>query len=123
MKILLDMNLSPSWIRVLRDSGYSTTHWSDIGAPNAPDTELLSWAKTNGYVLFTHDLDFGCILAATQADFPSVVQLRTQDITPAHASPLLLSVLRECAKQLEEGCLVSVDEDRLRARLLPLRKA
>lgn len=33
-----------------------------------------------GYVVFTHDLDFGDILAATNADDPSVIQVRTQNL-------------------------------------------
>jgi predicted nuclease of predicted toxin-antitoxin system len=28
----------------------------------------MNWALTNGYIVFTHDLDFGAILAATQAN-------------------------------------------------------
>ena len=67
MKILIDMNLSPAWVSVLEDAGHTASHWSAIGSMNAPDREILSWAKMNGYVLFTHDLDFGAILAATAA--------------------------------------------------------
>jgi len=34
--------------------------------------------------VFTHDLDFGDILAATGAEAPSVIQVRTEDTTPFH---------------------------------------
>ncbi len=72
MKILLDMNLSPAWVSVLEEAGYTASHWSTIGSLNAPDREVLLWAKANGYVLFTHDLDFGAILAVTEAEGPQV---------------------------------------------------
>ncbi len=77
MKILVDMNLSPGWVSVLEEAGHTASHWSNIGLLNAPDREVLSWAKANGYLLFTHDLDFGAILAATEAEGPSVIQIRT----------------------------------------------
>ena len=28
---------------------------------------VMEWARSNGYIVFTHDLDFGAILAATRA--------------------------------------------------------
>lgn len=92
MKILIDMNLSPAWVSVLEEAGHTASHWSTIGSLNAPDREVLLWAKANGYLLFTHDLDFGAILAATEAEGPSVIQIRAQDISPDH-SPFPFSFL------------------------------
>jgi len=122
MKILIDMNLSPSWVLVLEEAGHTASHWSTIGSLNAPDREILLWAKANGYLLFTHDLDFGAILAATKATGPSVIQIRSQDITPDHAKNLLLTILDNFAESLLQGALISVDEEKSRVRLLPLRK-
>ena len=121
MKIVVDMNLSPAWISVLEEAGYAAIHWSTIGSPSASDHEILAWAKTNSCVLFTHDLDFGAILAATGAEAPSVIQIRTQDITPAHAKDLILGALKGFGENLIEGALISVDEANSRVRLLPLR--
>ena len=59
MKIVIDMNLSPQWVQVLMNAGHEAVHWSTIGAPNAPDREIMAWAQANGFVVFTHDLDFG----------------------------------------------------------------
>jgi predicted nuclease of predicted toxin-antitoxin system len=63
MKILIDMNLSPEWIPVLETEGWSAKHWSHIGNPKAEDKEIFAWAAANDYIVFTHDLDFGAILA------------------------------------------------------------
>ena len=120
MKLLIDMNLSPEWVTLLSESGWQTVHWSSVGAQNAPDREICSYAKTEGYVILTHDLDFGTILAATRADFPSVLQIRTLDTTPAHLGEILIAALRRFEPQLERGALVTVDEKKLRARVLPL---
>jgi predicted nuclease of predicted toxin-antitoxin system len=122
MKILVDMNLSPAWVPVLEEEGHTASHWSSIGSLNTPDREILSWAKANEYVLFTHDLDFGAILAATEAEGPSVIQIRAQDISPDHAKVLLLTTVKRFSRNLLEGALISVDEEKSRVRLLPLRR-
>jgi predicted nuclease of predicted toxin-antitoxin system len=121
MKILIDMNLSPAWASVLEEAGHTAIHWSTIGSSNASDREVLLWAKANGYLLFTHDLDFGAILAATEAEGPSVIQIRTQDISPDHAKNLLINIINQFTKNLLQGALISVDEEKSRVRLLPLR--
>jgi len=73
-------------------------------------------------LLFTHDLDFGAMLAATEAEGPSVIQLRAQDISPDHAKDLLINVINRFTKNLIQGVLISVDEEKSRVRLLPLRR-
>ena len=93
-----------------------------MGAADAPDRELMAWARSNGFVVFTHDLAFGAILATTEAAASSVFQVRTQDITPKAIGNLVLSVFTQFEKTLSEGAIVTIDEKRTRARVLPLRK-
>jgi len=121
MKFLIDMNLSPEWAEVLEGAGLGAVHWSKVGAANASDQEILAWAQSNGYVVFTHDLDFGAILAATKGRFPSVLQVRAQDVSPSHLGALVLSVVRQFQEKLREGALISIDPDRSRVRVLPIR--
>ncbi len=120
MKLVLDMNLSPSWVAVLQVAGYEAVHWSTVGAPTAPDPEVLAWAREHHFVLVTHDLDFGAILAASHAQGPSVLQVRTQDVTPTHLSGVLLAALLRYREYLEAGALVTLNEGSSRARVLPL---
>ena len=121
MKFLIDMNLSPAWVSVLKEAGMEPVHWSSIGRPDAPDNEILGYARSNGYVVFTHDLDFGTILAATKANCPSVIQIRSQNVTPKHLGRLVVSALHQFEKHLKAGALVTVDEKKLRVRILPLQ--
>jgi predicted nuclease of predicted toxin-antitoxin system len=80
MKILLDMNLSPRWVESLQAEGWEALHWSQVGDPRASDDVIAGWARQHGFVIFTHDLDFGTLLALTRTKGPSVIQVRTQDI-------------------------------------------
>ncbi|KAA3643923.1 MAG: hypothetical protein DWQ07_17555 [Chloroflexi bacterium] len=120
MKILLDMNLSPAWIDFLDGHGLEAVHWRDIGDPEAEDRLLLSWARDHQYVVFTHDLDFGAILAATGANAPSVIQVRAQNVTPGHLGDLLIQAISEYELLINEGALIVLDEKRVRVRILPL---
>jgi len=120
MKVLVDMNLSPAWVEVLKQGGWEAAHWSSLGNPRSPDAEIMRFAREHEWIVFTHDLDFGAILAHTQTGKPSVFQVRARDITPNHLGPLVLRTLRQFASELESGALVTVDEARQRVRLLPL---
>ncbi len=70
------MNLSPDWVAAFATAGIESVHWSTIGDPRAEDTEIIEYARSNEYIVFTHDLDFGTLLAFTQAKGPSVIQVR-----------------------------------------------
>ena len=122
MKILLDMNLSPVWVEFLKSKGFEPVHWSSIGKADAPDSELLVWALENGHVVLTHDLDFGDILASTNAHAPSVIQIRTQNLHPDDLGSTLVLALNQFSEQLNSGALVVVGENKSRARILPLRR-
>jgi len=121
MKILIDMNLSPDWVVSLREADFEAAHWSGVGDPRASDTTIMDYARAHGYVVLTHDLDFGAILAATGADTPSVVQIRTQDVDPKSLCEAAISLLRRCQKLLEGGALVCLDQSTERVRILPIQ--
>lgn len=121
MKLLIDMNLSPRWVETLSSAGMVAVHWSHLGAYNAPDSEIMAYASKNEYVVITHDLDFGAILAATQGEKPSVVQIRSDDVSPAAIGTQVIAALRQMATELEDGALLIVDPSRTRLRVLPLQ--
>ena len=88
----------------------------------APDVEICAYARENGHVLVTNDLDFPQILAHTAAAGPSVILLRGEPLTPEVRATALLSGIAECAGELDAGALLTIDwSGKPRARLLPLR--
>jgi len=121
MKILIDMNLSPFWAEFLLKNGFEAIHWSVIGKASDPDSVIFDYARLNKYIVFTNDLDFGSILAATNADAPSVFQIRSQSLLPNLIGNKIVECLNQYSTFLNEGCLVTLYEQKSKVRILPLR--
>ncbi len=121
VQLLLDMNASVSWIAALEPRRYSAVHWSAIGDPRAEDSAIMNWALANRFVVFTHDLDFGTLLALTHATGPSVLQIRGQDVLPEAIGVPVLAALHRYDAALVAGALVVVDtrKSQTRVRILP----
>ncbi len=81
----------------------------------------MAYAAANEYVVPTHDLDFGAILAVTRGEKPSVVQIRNQDVTVDRLGQSVVAALRFLASGLERGALITIETLRTRVRLLPFR--
>ena len=122
MNILIDMNLSPEWADTFAQIGWHAVHWSSVGDPKASDHSIMEWARVNHFVVITHDLDFGAILAATKAEGPSVILVRAQDVLPSHLGSIVVDTLLKNQRTLEAGALIVVDEVRSRVRILPFRR-
>ena len=120
MKLLIDMNLTPAWVEFLATRQIESVHWSEVGDPKALDPEIMAFAQTQRLVVFTHDLDFGNILAVTHARGPSVIQARVEDPVPGTIGDSVVSVILENATHLERGALITLDPDRSRIRILPI---
>jgi len=107
---------------VLQAAGIETRHWSTVGAPNTPDEDVLRWAAANGFVLLTHDLDFGAVLAFSEAVTPSVIQIRSDDLRPEVLARRVAATVGQLAQTLAAGALVTIEPARERVRILPLRR-
>ena len=121
MKLLVDMNLSPSWVERLARHGFEAVHWSTIGAATAPDVQILAWANEHHFIVITNDLDFSAILAASSGATPSVVQIRTQDLLSDEVVTIVAKAIDAHREDVERGALLSIDEAGTRVRMLPLR--
>jgi predicted nuclease of predicted toxin-antitoxin system len=121
MKLIVDMNLSPRWVSMLANAGFEATHWSSLGVNNASDAEIMDYARAKESVVLTNDLDFSAILAATHGNKPSVVQIRADDVSPEAIGEQVTAALRQMSSELEQGALLTVDPNRTRLRVLPLR--
>ena len=119
-KLLLDMNLSPEWVSTLDKHGWQAVHWSFVGDPRASDKDIMNWAVAHQCVVFTHDMDFGAILALTHDVGPSVLQIRAENVLPDNLEGMVIAALNQHEADLSSGALVVVDESRSRVRVLPI---
>jgi predicted nuclease of predicted toxin-antitoxin system len=122
VKLLLDMNVSPAVAERLRATQHYALHWSDVGPVAATDTAIALYAAANGYVIVTHDLDFGALHARSSATSPSVILIRADDLSVPDLSARLLPVVANLAADLAAGALVTIDLDRTRVRILPIHQ-
>jgi predicted nuclease of predicted toxin-antitoxin system len=121
VKLLVDMNLSPSWVTRLGRHGFEAVHWSTVGAATASDVEILTFANEHHFVVITNDLDFSAILAASAGAAPSVVQIRNQDLLSNEAVSIIATAIEAHREDIERGALLSIDEGGTRVRMLPLK--
>jgi predicted nuclease of predicted toxin-antitoxin system len=113
------MNMACRWAEALASRGIATVHWAEIGPGNAPDTDIMDYAKNNGYVVLTNDLDFGTILALTNATAPSVVQIRAADVRPESLLEPVVNTFGKFSVDIEKGALVTIDTNKARIHILP----
>lgn len=91
-----------------------------IGAIDATDRQIFDYALANDFVIFTHDLDFGAILAHTRSKRPSVIQARVNDPLPDTLGTILCNALCQFSRELESGSLLTILPSKTRVRILPL---
>lgn len=120
MKIIVDMCLSPKWADALNEAAYEARHWSSVGPGNAPDASIFEFARQEGAVILTADLDFGTLLAGARTGKPSVIQLRLPRISLEKAWDPTLRALTQFRSEIEAGALVTIDAVNIRVRILPL---
>ena len=122
MKFLADMGISPRSVAFLRDLGVEAVHLHELGLDRLPDAEIVKKARHEGYVVLTHDLDFGELLALSGAEVPSVVIFRLQNMRPHNVNRYLQILITEHQTALDKGAIFSVSEGRIRVRTLPIER-
>ena len=120
MKFLADMGISPKTVLFLRNLGYEATHLTEEGLHRMTDSAILRKAREENYVLLTHDLDFGELVASSGSQLPSVIVFRLRNMRPENVNHHLIQIIENHNDLLEIGIFVSVTEGRIRVRSLPL---
>jgi predicted nuclease of predicted toxin-antitoxin system len=122
MKFLADMGISPRSAAFLRSLGHDTVHLHDSGLDRLSDASILSKALDEGRVVLTHDLDFGDLMAASEAILPSVIIFRLRNMSANHVNRYLEIILANYQDRLVAGVVMSVTEREIRTRSLPIGK-
>jgi predicted nuclease of predicted toxin-antitoxin system len=118
MMLVVDMNLSTDWIPALRAVGIEAVHWAMIGPPEAGDQAIMAWAHANEAIVLTRDLDFATMLTMQGLVSPSVIQLRIDQVRPDRHLSLVQRALSLHRLHLEQGAILTLEEERVRVRVL-----
>jgi predicted nuclease of predicted toxin-antitoxin system len=87
----------------------------------ASDEAIFTRAAQEDRIIVTADTDFGTLLALRRESKPSVILFRrTEGRRPDQQASLLLSNLASIAIHLDQGCVVALEETRVRIRILPV---
>ena len=120
MKFLADMGISPRVVEELRKNGHDAVHLAEQGLNRMADGDILKKALQESRILLTHDLDFGELLAANSGNLPSVIVFRLKDMRAPNVGKHLFSIIQQQSEALNRGAVLSVNEQKVRVRTLPL---
>jgi len=123
LRLLADMNISPKTVDALQQQGWDIIRVSQALAVDASDQEILAFARQEGRVVVTQDLDFSARLALGGYDRPSLITLRLWISDPEAVTQRLLEVLPKIEQALREGCAVTIEEVSVRVRKLPIGRS
>jgi predicted nuclease of predicted toxin-antitoxin system len=122
VRLLIDESLQHDLAGVLSGHGHDAVHVADVGLQGAPDVGILTKAAADDRVVVTADTDFGTLLALSGASGPSVVLLRRSGRRVPERVRIVLTVLDLVKDQLTTGAVVTVDNERVRIRPLPVNR-
>jgi len=120
MKLLIDMNIPLVYSELFKERGIESLRWSEVGASDATDEEIMKYARDYDYIVLTCDLDFSAILSNTHEQKPSVAQIRASLVHAEQAVDMIITALKNNVDAMTDGAILSIDLKKSRLRLLPL---
>ncbi|NMF58046.1 DUF5615 family PIN-like protein [Pseudanabaena yagii] len=120
MKILADMGVSQTVVKALCQMGFDAKHLRDEELQRLPDPLIVEKARLENRIILTFDLDFGELMAISQADLPSVIIFRLKNTSPQFVLKRLQTILESCSEELITGAVIVVSDERYRLRHLPI---
>jgi predicted nuclease of predicted toxin-antitoxin system len=120
MRLLADMHVAPRTVTFLRSLGHDVVRVSELLPPTATDEAIVATAVRERRGILTQDLDFSAIVALSGKTVPSVISLRLSSSRVERVNALLQAVLPSLEGDVPSGAIVTVEDGRVRRRLLPI---
>ena len=121
MKFLVDNALSPDLAEALRRAGHDATHVREYRMQASPDPLVFERAASEDRIMVSADTDFAALLAVRNQTKPSLILFRGASLRrPEVQAKVLLEQLPRLITDLARGCVVVIQENRIRVRALPI---
>jgi predicted nuclease of predicted toxin-antitoxin system len=88
MKLLLDHNLSPKLVNLLRDLCPDIEHVFELGLADQPDDAIWQYARAHGQIIVTKDSDYDA-LATLRGAPPKVIWVQAGNCSTRTTAQLL----------------------------------
>ncbi|MEY3333000.1 MAG: hypothetical protein RLZZ176_1300 [Cyanobacteriota bacterium] len=121
LRFLADVHISPLTVAALKLQGYDILRSTDLLPATAADIDILELARVEGRIIITQDLDFSMLIAVGKYNQPSLVTLRLSSAKPDVITQRLLEVLPLLEEELSQGSALTIDDNSVRIRKLPIR--
>ena len=120
MSFLLDEGLPRGAAAGLRTVGHKPVHVVDEGLSGATGQEIINSARRSACVVVTLDAGFHALMALSGARSPSCIRIRTQGMRGHEIAACVQRVTQHFQEEISRGALVSVSNDGIRLRRLPI---
>jgi len=115
LKILADENISPKIVNYFRENDLDVIDVKEQGWYGKTDEELLKISYREKRFFLTHDSDCGTLIVHQGINFYGLIYIRVKNLNPEHVKSICNKLLN-LHIDLEPGCIIVVDETKLRIR-------
>jgi predicted nuclease of predicted toxin-antitoxin system len=120
MRILADLHISPRTVEFLTALGHDVIRVNAVLSVNSSDESIVAFASQEHRTILTQDLDFSAIIALTGKRLPSLITLRLSSSRIENVNAVLQKVLPDLEQDALTGMIITVENDRIRRRSLPI---
>ena len=120
MRLLADMHISPRTVEFLRSLGHEVVRINEILPATASDKTIVARAIEESRTVLTQDLDLSATIALSGKSVPSLVSLRLSSSRVEYVNAVLQKVLPDLEQDVLVGMMITVEDQRIRRRPLPV---
>lgn len=120
MRLLADLHISPRTVQFLRSLGHDVIRVNEILPLIAADEIIVARAAEEERAILSQDLDLSAIIALAGGKSPSLITLRLSSSRIEYVDAVLQKILSTIEQDVPAGMIVTVEDDRIRRRPLPI---
>jgi predicted nuclease of predicted toxin-antitoxin system len=116
LKLLLDENLYPSTLNLLRCYGFDVKDIKEMKLCGINDNEVMELAQREDRLLITLDMHFSNIFLYPPSECPGIIVVRVRPAVPSKVDQAIKCFLQVLQPELIKHALTIVEENKFRIR-------